>query len=72
MCANAELRGIDSIVVRDAALRQILPCRDHDLDEEEGLGVRRLPARERHQIVDDSVSQPRASLDLAEVRAALR
>ena len=72
MCANLELSRNDAVVVRGAVLREILPCLEDDLDEQHGLGMGGLPAREGHEIVHDSVREAGATFDLGDLWGALR
>jgi len=72
MCANLELSRIDVVVVRGAALGEILARLQDDLDEQHGLGMGGLPAGKGHEIVHDSVREAGASFDLGELGSALR
>ena len=65
--------GWDKLVLPIGRFRRNLRAgRDQHVDEQDGLGVGRLSARERHQVVDDGMSEPGVALDLGDVGGAAR
>ncbi len=62
-----KVRRVEAVEVSGGRFGQILARCAQEVGDEHGLLGTALASRERHQVIDDLVSQPRATLDLSEV-----
>src|SRR5262249_33948579 len=67
MCTNAQIARCELVLPTGQAGLDLSARRNDDFCEKNGLGVRRLPTRERHEIVYDPMCQARVSLDLLDM-----
>ena len=68
MRANAHVVRLDRVLPAREARGEVRARRDEDLRQQDRLRPERLAARERHEVVDDRVGQPRVPLDLVDMR----
>ena len=62
--AHPQVGGRDEVVPRSCAGIHLRPRGDHDLGHENGSRIRRLAAREGHEVVHDREGEACVSLDL--------
>jgi hypothetical protein len=72
VCTHMKVRRNDGVLEVGSRLGEHFPSEEEDIDEGDRLRVGGLPSGKRHQVIDDAVGEPRAALDLGQMRLAAR